>query len=163
MSREFDSRKNSHPTKFGRRTRILVKLSFRDFQLSAFQISIVIQIYLVYVLWIIWQFQWIEKRSKSERQAKNSWDTNPWNNFRDHHWKFICNNKLYLETLKSSTPLEIAIGTYFHIRHGTKTTPVFLFADREVFWLLLPSSVSLLSGSTVQPEDTYSCILKVKG
>ena len=47
--------------------------------------------------------------------------------------------------------------------HGTKTTPVFLPADGEASWSLLPSSVSLLSGSTVQPENTYSCILKVTG
>ena len=45
--------------------------------------------------------------------------------------------------------------------HGTKTTPVFLPADGEASWLLLPSSVSLLSGSTVQPENTYSPILRV--
>ena len=37
--------------------------------------------------------------------------------------------------------------------HGTKTTPVFLPADGEASWSLLPSSVSLLSGSTVQPEN----------
>ena len=36
--------------------------------------------------------------------------------------------------------------------HGTKTTPVFLPADGEDSSLLLPSSVSLLSGGTVQPE-----------
>ena len=47
--------------------------------------------------------------------------------------------------------------------HGTKTTPVFLPADGEASWSLLPSSVSLLSGGTVQPETTYSCILKVTG
>ena len=47
--------------------------------------------------------------------------------------------------------------------HGTKTTLVFLPADGETFWSLLPSSVSLLSDSTVQPENTYSCILKVTG
>ena len=34
---------------------------------------------------------------------------------------------------------------------GTKTTPVFLPADEEASWLLLPSLVSLLSGGTVQP------------
>ena len=44
---------------------------------------------------------------------------------------------------------------------GTKTTPVFLPADGEASWSLLPCSVSLLSGGTVQPEKTYSCILKV--
>ena len=47
--------------------------------------------------------------------------------------------------------------------YGTKTTPVFLPADGEASWSLLPSSVSLLSGGTVQPENTYSCILKVTG
>ena len=47
--------------------------------------------------------------------------------------------------------------------HGTKATPVFLPADGETSWSLLPSSVSLLSGSTVQPENTYSRILKVTG
>ena len=31
--------------------------------------------------------------------------------------------------------------------HGTKTTPVFLPADGETSWLLLPNLVSLLSGS----------------
>ena len=45
--------------------------------------------------------------------------------------------------------------------HGTKTTPVFLPADEKASQLLLPSSVSLLSGGTVQPENTYSSILKV--
>ena len=47
--------------------------------------------------------------------------------------------------------------------HGTKTTLVFLPADGEASWLLLPSSVSLLSGSTMQPENSYSRILKVTG
>ena len=47
--------------------------------------------------------------------------------------------------------------------HGTKTTLVFLPADAEASWSLLPSSVSLLSCGTVQPENTYSCILKVTG
>ena len=40
--------------------------------------------------------------------------------------------------------------------HATKTTLVFLPADGEASWLLLPSFVSLLSGGTVQPENTYS-------
>ena len=47
--------------------------------------------------------------------------------------------------------------------HGTKTTPVFLPTDGEASWSLLPSSVSLLSGGTLQTENTYSCILKVTG
>ena len=46
---------------------------------------------------------------------------------------------------------------------GTKTTPVFLSADGEASRSLLPSSISLLSGGTVQPENTYFRILKVTG
>ena len=37
--------------------------------------------------------------------------------------------------------------------HGTKTTPVFLPANGEASSSLLLSSVSLLSGGTVQPEN----------
>ena len=47
--------------------------------------------------------------------------------------------------------------------HGTKTTPVFLPADGEASWSLIISWISLLSDSTVQPETTYSSILKVTG
>ena len=47
--------------------------------------------------------------------------------------------------------------------HGTKITPVILPADGEASWLVLPSSVSLLSGRTVQPENTYPRILQVTG
>ena len=47
--------------------------------------------------------------------------------------------------------------------HGTKTTPVFLPADGEASWLLLPSLDCLLSGGTVLPENTYSHILEVTG
>ena len=49
------------------------------------------------------------------------------------------------------------------VKNGTKTTPVFLTADGEASWSLLPSSVSLLSGGIVQPENTYSRIIKVTG
>ena len=47
--------------------------------------------------------------------------------------------------------------------HGTKTTQVFLPADGEASWSLLLSSASLLSGGTVQPENTYYRILEVTG
>ena len=43
----------------------------------------------------------------------------------------------------------------------TLPSSVFLCVDGEASWLLLPSLVSLPSGGTVQPENTYSCILKV--
>ena len=47
--------------------------------------------------------------------------------------------------------------------YSTKTTLIFLPADGEASRSLLPSSVSLLSGSTVQLENTYFRILKVTG
>ena len=47
--------------------------------------------------------------------------------------------------------------------HGTKTTAVFLSADGEVSWRLLPSSVSLLSCGTVQPENNNFRTHKVTG
>ena len=47
--------------------------------------------------------------------------------------------------------------------HDTKTTTAFLSADGEASWSLLPSSISWLSDGTVQPENTYSSILKVTG
>ena len=53
----------------------------------------------------------------------------------------------------STTP-EIAVGIQFHAQYDIKSAPVFLSADGEVFWLLLPSLVSLISGGTVQPENT---------
>ena len=62
-----------------------------------------------------------------------------------------------------STPIEIAVGIHFYTQHGTKTTLVFLPADREASWLLLTSSVSLPSSSTVQLKNTFSYILKVTG
>ena len=40
-------------------------------------------------------------------------------------------------------------------QHGTKTTLVFLPADGEVSGSLLSSLVCLISGVTVQPENTY--------
>ena len=48
-------------------------------------------------------------------------------------------------------------------QHGTKTTPVFLPANGEAPQPLLPSSVLLLSGGTLQPENTYCSILRVTG
>ena len=93
----------------------------------------------------------------------SSWDTNPWINFCDPHWELICHNKWHLRTSGISTPWEIAVGRHFHAWYGTKTAPVFLPADEEASYSLLSGLVSLLSGGTVQPEYTYSCILKVIG
>ena len=81
--------------------------------------------------------------------------------FCNPHWEFVCCNKWLAGTLEISAPQEIAVRTNFHAWHGTEITPVFLIADREASWLLLPSLVSLVSGHTVQPKKTYSCICKV--
>ena len=47
--------------------------------------------------------------------------------------------------------------------HDTKTTLAFLPADGDDSWSLLQSSVSLLSGDRVQPENTYLGTLQVTG
>ena len=52
-------------------------------------------------------------------------------------------------TTETSTPQETPVGAHCHAPHGTKTTPVFLPANGEVSWLLLPSLALLTSGSTV--------------
>ena len=44
-----------------------------------------------------------------------------------------------------------------------KTNPVFLVADGKGSLLLLPSSYFIIPGDTVQPGNTYSCILKATG
>ena len=62
-----------------------------------------------------------------------------------------------------STPPEIAVETQSHALHGTKTTLVFLSADRKASSSLLPCSVFLLPVGTAEPENTYSCIFKVTG
>ena len=41
----------------------------------------------------------------------------------------------------------------FLVQLGCKTIQLFLPTDGEDFWLLLQSAVSLLSSSTVQPEN----------
>ena len=61
-----------------------------------------------------------------------------------------------LWTLEIFTTSEIAVGTHFHALHGTKTNPLFLPADGEASWLLLPTWVSVLSGGTVEPDNTYA-------
>ena len=48
----------------------------------------------------------------------------------------------------------MAVGTHFHAQHGTTAIPVILPADGEDSWLLLPSSVSLLSGGTVHQKTS---------
>ena len=68
----------------------------------------------------------------------------PWD-LRNIHTGNSCRDALHVQTL------------------CPKTIPGFLPADGEASSLLLPSLISLLSSGTVQPENTYSCILKVTG
>ena len=150
MSGDFESRKYSHSTK-PKWIPWILKLSFRES---------VIQIYLVYFLLIIWPFYWVKKRSELETWL-NLWDNNPWSIFCDPHCELICCNEWHSGTLEISIPQEIAVRTHFHVRHDTKTTPVFLPADKEASWL--SSLLSLLSSRIVQPENTNSCILRITG
>ena len=53
-------------------------------------------------------------------------------------------------TSEISTPLEIVVGTHFHVLHDTKADKLLLPADREASWLVLLSLISLLLGNTVQ-------------
>ena len=116
-----------------------------------------IQIYLVYVLLIIWPFHWVKKEVK----IGSSWYTDPWSNFWDPQREPICCDKWHTRTSEMSTPRETTGGTHFHGRNGTNLA--YLPDDGQASWSLLSSSVSLLSCGTVQPGNTYSCILKVTG
>ena len=153
MSGEFDSRKDSHSTKFKRRPRIFLKINF--WQLCHSNLSCLHPFDNMTII------HWVKNRPKTEKLAVRSWNTNRWSNFCDPHWELTFRNKWHPGTLEISTPPEIAVETHFHARNGTKTTLVFLSADGETSWLLFPKSISLLSGGTLQPKNTYSCILKV--
>ena len=106
---------------------------------------------------------WVKNWLKTERQAVSSWNTNPWCNFCDSQWELIYCNKWHPKTSEISTSPEIAVGTHFHAQHDTNTILWNLPVDEEASLSLLPSLASLLLGSTVQPENTYSYILIVKG
>ena len=95
------------------------------------------------------------KISQKPKGRLSLWDTNAGSNFCDPHLELIWRNKWHLETLEVSTSLEITVGTHFHMWHGTKTTPVFLPVDGEASCLLLPKLISVLSSSTVQPENIF--------
>ena len=55
-----------------------------------------------------------------------------------------------------STPPEIDVAFNFHVLYGSKTTLIFLPADGEASWLLIPSLVYLPSSDKIKPENTYS-------
>ena len=102
-----------------------------------------IQIYLVYILLIIWPFQELKIGQKQKGRLWVLWDSNPWSNFCDLHWQLICCKKWHPGTSEISTSLEIAARSHFYAQHGTKTTPVFLPDGGKASRSLLPSSISL--------------------
>ena len=67
---------------------------------------------------------WVKNTFKTKRYALSLWDTNPWSIFCDPYWELICRNKWHPRTSEISTPLEMAVGTHFHVRYGTKPIPV---------------------------------------
>ena len=137
MSGELDSRKDSHSKKLEQRPWILAKLNISE--LCDSKLSVLYPFYNMAII------HWVKNRSKTDRLAVSSWETSLWSNFCDHHWNLTYCNKWDPATSEISTPLGIVERTNFHAQHGTKTTPV--SADREDSWPLLPSLVSLLSGS----------------
>ena len=60
------------------------------------------------------------------------------------------------------TPSKIAVPTHFHAQRVTKNSLVYLPVDGEVSWSLQFWS-PYYQDNTVQPENTFTCILKVLG
>ena len=95
MSREFVSRKDPHSTKFKQKPRIYIKLSFRELRnsnlsgLHSFD-NMTIN-------------NWVKNRLKTEGYAVSSWDTNPWSNFCDPHWKLISHDKWHARAQRALT------------------------------------------------------------
>ena len=116
-----------------------------------------IQSYLVYVLFIIWSFHWLRKLGQIHKGSL--WvDEAP---ITEVIFVALTENPSVVTTdiqgpRKYPHHRKKAVGTQFQEWHGTKTVG-------EGSWLLPPSSVFLLPGGRVKPENTYSCILKVKG
>ena len=92
------------------------------------------------------------------------WETKPWSNFL---WPSLRTHLIR----QNKTPRDLrhihntgnSCRDTLPSQYGTKAISVFLPVDEEASWWLLLNLVSLLWGSTVQPENTYSCILKVTG
>ena len=151
MSGEFDSRKDSHSTKFKQRPQISIKLSFRELfvwelpGLHYFDNMAIIT--------------WVKKIGQKRKGTLWVHETPMLEViFWDPHWQLIYHNNWCPGTSEISTPPKIVVWAHFHVQHGTKTTLVFLTADEAVkntrvfsfSWLLLPCSVSLLLCSTLQ-------------
>ena len=118
MSGEFALLKDSHPSKFEWRAQILIKLGFRE----------------------LCDSEWSGLCTFDNIAISYSSDTDPWINFCDPHWELICCNKWHPRTSEISIPLEIAVETHFHGRHGTKTISVLLPANRKTSWFWTSTS-----------------------
>ena len=150
ISGEFELRNDPQPKKLERWPWILVKLTSIEFcNLKLSDLSTLGNIAIS-----------LNSKIKNVREVSVSgWDIDPWSNCCDLHWEFIFRNKWQPAT---SLP-GIALQIHFLALHGNITTTAILPAEEEASWLLLPSSVFSLSGSTFQTESTYFCILKVAG
>ena len=154
MLGELDSRKDSQSAKFEGSPEIFLKLSFRE--LCDSKLSCLHPFdNMVTIHWV----EICQKQRKSRLWVNETQILEVI--FCYLHWQPLCRNKWHPGTSEISTVPEIAVGTQFLVQYGTKSSPVYLHADGEVSWSLLPISVFLLSGGIVQPENTYSRILKV--
>ena len=152
MLREFHASEDPHSTKRWKRHWIFVYLSFGELYDSNLSgLHLFDNVTIIYLVKYRWQ---------TEGEIGVSWIHC---NFCDPHCELLYQNKLQSGTREISIQPEIGVATKFHEWHGTKTTPVFLPANGEDCWLLLLSSVSLLSSGAVQPENIYFCIFKVTG
>ena len=143
MSGDFDSTKNSNSTKFEHRPRILVKLTFRElcdsnlFGLRPFDNMTISLIY---------------KRGQALRVHET-----------------LMLKVIFVNLIKDSSL--VTNGTqgprkYSHdlkqLQGDSSIPNIALKLLRCLYltktWSLLPNLVSLLSDTTVQPENTYSCI-----
>ena len=86
----------------------------------------------------------------------SSWGTNPWSDFCNPQWELIGHNKSHLGT--SETSKNSRRDTVLCVNMALKLPQYFcLLVEKPLF----PSLISILSRGTVQPENTYSCIVKV--
>ena len=94
ISEEFDSRKDSQPTKFKQKHWILVHLRFRescDSKLSSLNT--------------------FDNNTISLNQKKKD--------FCDLHWELVCCNNWNAKVLEISTTAKIVVRTHFHAQHDT--------------------------------------------
>ena len=109
-----------------------------------------------YLVLVIWPFDWVKDRSESERQAVNSWFTNPWSNFLWLSLRIIIyRNKWDPVNMEISTTLKIAAGTHLHVQQVLELPQYFyLLMERPLDHYFQIWSAKL-SGNTVQTKNTY--------